>query len=86
MAILNVCKRVYKSFLKKFKTSKGKMSFYVTKFERFVLAHDISEHFIRVKAKPDLPLTQVHAAETFAQSFTLTAVFNSIKTKLLLIA
>ena len=31
-AILSVCKRVYKSFLKEFKTSKGKMSFYVTKF------------------------------------------------------
>ena len=30
-AILSVCKRVYKSFLKKFETSKGKMSFYVTK-------------------------------------------------------
>ena len=30
-AILSVCKHVYKSFLKKFETSKGKMSFYVTK-------------------------------------------------------
>ena len=31
-AVLIVCKRVYKSFLKEFKTSKGKMSFYVTRF------------------------------------------------------
>ena len=55
------------------------MSFYVTKFERFVLAYDISKHFIRVKANPDLPLAQVHTAETFAQSFTLTASSTQFK-------